>query len=147
MGKRKGDMVGESVAAEQDRKEAAEGTAARDKVVGGGVADEDDGDRSFDELGLDSRLIRALLKKGADKPIPIQQVAIPLILEGKDVVARAKTGSGKTFANLLPVLQKLFAESGSTSRDGMRVLVLVPTRELCQQAKQCCRFTMRFRPL
>ncbi|KAI4383449.1 hypothetical protein MLD38_009284 [Melastoma candidum] len=133
MGKRKGEMVGGSVAAEQDRKEAAEGTAAEDKVVVGGGAEEDDGDQSFDELGLDSRLIRALLKKGVDKPTPIQQVAIPLILEGKDVVARAKTGSGKTFAYLLPMLQKLFGESGSTRRDGMRALVLVPTRELCQQ--------------
>ncbi|KAL4644556.1 hypothetical protein ACB092_02G173000 [Castanea dentata] len=90
-------------------------------------------EKSFEELGLDPRLIRALTKKGIDKPTPIQQVAIPLILEGKDVVARAKTGSGKTFAYLLPLLQKLFTDSGSKNKLAPSAFVLVPTRELSQQ--------------
>ncbi|KAL1308874.1 hypothetical protein HN51_050910 [Arachis hypogaea] len=89
-------------------------------------------DKSFEELGVDARLIRALLKKGIDKPTPIQRVAIPLILEGKDVVARAKTGSGKTFAYLLPMLQKLFANVDH-KKQAPNAFVLVPTRELCQQ--------------
>ncbi|XP_020959264.1 DEAD-box ATP-dependent RNA helicase 16 isoform X2 [Arachis ipaensis] len=89
-------------------------------------------DKSFEELGVDARLIRALLKKGIDKPTPIQRVAIPLILEGKDVVARAKTGSGKTFAYLLPMLQKLFANV-DRKKQAPNAFVLVPTRELCQQ--------------
>ncbi|GAB4846851.1 DEAD-box ATP-dependent RNA helicase 16 [Ancistrocladus abbreviatus] len=92
-----------------------------------------DEDQSFEELGLDPRLVRALLKKGIDKPTPIQRVAIPLILEGKDVVARAKTGSGKTFAYLLPLLQRLFSDSASKNKLCPAAFVLVPTRELCQQ--------------
>ncbi|XP_057542509.1 DEAD-box ATP-dependent RNA helicase 16 isoform X1 [Amaranthus tricolor] len=89
--------------------------------------------KTFEELSLDPRLLRALNKKGIVKPTPIQQVAIPLILEGKDVVARAKTGSGKTFAYLLPLLQKLYTDSGSNTRLAPSSFVLVPTRELCQQ--------------
>ncbi|XP_059437688.1 DEAD-box ATP-dependent RNA helicase 16 isoform X1 [Corylus avellana] len=95
--------------------------------------EEEEEEQSFEELGLDPRLIRALIKKGIEKPTPIQLVAIPLILEGKDVVARAKTGSGKTFAYLLPLLQKLFAASGSKNKLAPSAFILVPTRELCQQ--------------
>ncbi|KAL0543167.1 hypothetical protein IC582_018256 [Cucumis melo] len=94
--------------------------------------EEEEDELSFEELGLDPRLVRALIKKEIQKPTPIQHVAIPLILEGKDVVARAKTGSGKTFAYLLPLLQKLFTDS-STKKSGPSAVVLVPTRELSQQ--------------
>ncbi|KAH6824423.1 P-loop containing nucleoside triphosphate hydrolases superfamily protein [Perilla frutescens var. hirtella] len=93
----------------------------------------DDDKQSFEELGLDARLVRALSKKSIEKPTPIQCVAIPLILEGKDLVARAKTGSGKTLAYLLPLLQKLFADSPSKTNLAPAALILVPTRELCQQ--------------
>lgn len=93
----------------------------------------DEDNQSFEDLSLDPRLLRALIKKGIEKPTPIQRVAIPLILEGKDVVARAKTGSGKTFAYVLPLLQKLFSDSGPKNRLAPSSLVLVPTRELCQQ--------------
>ncbi|XP_058188003.1 DEAD-box ATP-dependent RNA helicase 16 [Rhododendron vialii] len=94
---------------------------------------EEEEDQTFEELGLDPRLIRALTKKSIDNPTPIQRVAIPLILEGKDVVARAKTGSGKTFAYVLPLLHKLFSDSGSKNRLAPAAFVLVPTRELSQQ--------------
>ncbi|CDP02636.1 unnamed protein product [Coffea canephora] len=94
---------------------------------------EEEEERSFEDLGLDPRLIRALIKKNIDKPTPIQRVAIPLILEGKDVVARAKTGSGKTFAYLLPLLQKLFSDSPSKHNQAPTAFILAPTRELCQQ--------------
>uniref|UniRef100_A0A7N0UCZ5 RNA helicase n=1 Tax=Kalanchoe fedtschenkoi TaxID=63787 RepID=A0A7N0UCZ5_KALFE len=103
------------------------------QVNQGGTQEVEDGDQTFEELGVDPRLIRALNKKNIDNPTPIQRVAIPLILEGKDVVARAKTGSGKTFAYLLPVLQKLFSDSGPKSKLAPSVFILVPTRELCQQ--------------
>ncbi|KAA3474063.1 DEAD-box ATP-dependent RNA helicase 16 [Gossypium australe] len=80
------------------------------------VEDEEE-EKTFEDLGLDHRLLRALIKKGVGKPFPIQRVAIPLILQGKDVVAQARTGTGKTFAYLLPLLQKLFpSDSGSKSR-------------------------------
>ncbi|PSR87907.1 DEAD-box ATP-dependent RNA helicase [Actinidia chinensis var. chinensis] len=95
--------------------------------------EEQEEEQTFEELGLDPRLVRALTKKGVDKPTPIQRVAIPLILEGKDVVARATTGSGKTFAYVLPLLQKLFSDSGSKKKLGPTAFVLIPTRELCQQ--------------
>ncbi|XWS45105.1 hypothetical protein CRYUN_Cryun15aG0108000 [Craigia yunnanensis] len=91
-------------------------------------------EKSFEELGLDHRLIRALLKKGVEKPFPIQRVAIPLILQGKDLVAQARTGTGKTFAYLLPLLQKLFpSDAGLKSRLAPGGFILVPSRELCQQ--------------
>ncbi|CAI9282782.1 unnamed protein product [Lactuca saligna] len=90
---------------------------------------------SFEELGLDPRLIRALTKKNIEKPTPIQQTGIPLILEGKDVVARAKTGSGKTFAYLLPLLQKLLSDNNTSPSKALAptAMILVPSRELCQQ--------------
>ncbi|KAL2906527.1 DEAD-box ATP-dependent RNA helicase 16 [Bienertia sinuspersici] len=93
----------------------------------------DEDNQTFEELSLDPRLLRALNKKGILKPTPIQRVAIPLILEGKDVVARAKTGSGKTFAYLLPLFQKLFSNSTASNRLAPSAFVLVPTRELSQQ--------------
>ncbi|KAG1341849.1 DEAD-box ATP-dependent RNA helicase 16 [Cocos nucifera] len=114
-------------------------------VVANGSGNRDDGkekeenrgeqeeEMSFEELGVDPRLIRALSKKSITKPTPIQHEAIPLILEGKDVVARAKTGSGKTFAYILPMLQKLFSESRSR-KNAPSTFILVPTRELCQQS-------------
>ncbi|KAF2586476.1 hypothetical protein F2Q70_00033922 [Brassica cretica] len=95
--------------------------------------EEEEKEKSFEELGLDPRLIRALSKKGIEKPTPIQQTAIPYILGGKDVVARAKTGSGKTLAYLLPLLQKLFSDSGRKKKPAPCAFVLVPSRELCQQ--------------
>ncbi|KDP32115.1 hypothetical protein JCGZ_12576 [Jatropha curcas] len=96
---------------------------------------EEEEEQTFENLGLDPRLIRALNKKdnSISKPTPIQRVAIPLILEGKDVVARAKTGSGKTLAYLLPLLHKLFANSGSNKKLAPSAFILVPSGELCQQ--------------
>jgi ATP-dependent RNA helicase DDX56/DBP9 len=93
--------------------------------------DDDDDDVGFEDMGLDARLLRALAKKGLAQPTPIQVKAVPLILEGKDVVARARTGSGKTLAYLLPMVHKLLADGGS--KKGPSAVVLVPTRELCQQ--------------
>ncbi|KAI3831596.1 hypothetical protein MKX03_017444 [Papaver bracteatum] len=95
--------------------------------------DEEEEVKTWEELGLDPRLISALNKNGIEKPTPIQISGIPLILEGKDVVARAKTGSGKTYAYLLPLLQKLFSDTGASKKTAPSAMILVPTRELCQQ--------------
>lgn len=100
------------------------------------VEEEDDEAQSFEELGLDPRLIRALNKKEISiaEPTPIQRAAIPLILQGKDVVARAKTGSGKTLAYLLPLLQKLLSTADSNRKKlSPSAFILVPSGELCQQ--------------
>ncbi|KMZ61290.1 ATP dependent RNA helicase [Zostera marina] len=86
----------------------------------------------FEELGVDPRLVRALHKEGITMPTAVQSEGIPLILEGKDVVGRANTGSGKTYTYVLPLLQKLFSESNS-GKIGPSAIILVPTRELCQQ--------------
>ncbi|CAI9111230.1 OLC1v1011404C1 [Oldenlandia corymbosa var. corymbosa] len=138
MAKKKTDKLrsqGEEKSVEEEAKEQAE-VEKEEEVVEEEEEEEEeeDAEQSFTELGLDPRLIRALSKKSIENPTPIQRVAIPLILEGKDVVARAKTGSGKTFAYLLPLLQKLFSDSSSSkSFQAPTAFILVPTRELCQQ--------------
>uniref|UniRef100_A0A6J0SL63 RNA helicase n=1 Tax=Pogona vitticeps TaxID=103695 RepID=A0A6J0SL63_9SAUR len=97
---------------------------------------------SFAHLGLDDRLLRAVGELGWERPTLIQAEAIPLALEGKDLLARAKTGSGKTGAYALPLLQRLLrrkAGAEAVAEQAVRGLVLVPTRELGQQALQMLR--------
>lgn len=85
----------------------------------------------FQELRLNSILLEALSKAGYKQPTPIQQQAIPVVLEGSDLLAGAQTGTGKTAAFALPVLHGLMGQDSSESQ--LRVLVLTPTRELAQQ--------------
>jgi ATP-dependent RNA helicase RhlE len=87
---------------------------------------------SFDSLGLAPALLRALAEYGYTKPTPIQLAAIPLALEGHDLLAAAQTGTGKTAAFALPLLQKL-STSGATMTRRPRALILTPTRELAAQ--------------
>ncbi len=82
--------------------------------------------RPFEKLGLDSSIVDALAKVGIIDPTPIQQEAIPLVIEGKDIIGRARTGSGKTAAFGLPILQ-------SVEGRGVFGLILCPTRELAIQ--------------
>jgi ATP-dependent RNA helicase DDX56/DBP9 len=84
----------------------------------------------FEELELDARLQRAIAKLQFNTPTLIQETAIPLALEGKDILARARTGSGKTAAYLIPVLQKIIAKGEQNS---IQALILVPTKELSEQ--------------
>ncbi len=88
----------------------------------------------FNQLGLSAELLRAVEEHGYSVATPIQQKAIPLILEGKDVLAGAQTGTGKTAAFTLPILQKLQKKSGGPRR--IRALILTPTRELAAQVHQ-----------
>ncbi|CAN6286969.1 unnamed protein product [Urochloa humidicola] len=115
--------------------EGSSGAEGSPDAGDGGGEEEEEKEVSFDELGLDEQLKRALRKKGIAKATPIQQEAIPLILEGKDVVAKAKTGSGKTFAYLLPLLHELLklSSEGRIRKPAPNAFILVPTRELCQQ--------------
>jgi len=87
---------------------------------------------SFQSLGLSDALLKAVSKKGYTTPSPIQEKAIPRILEGKDVLASAQTGTGKTAGFTLPMLQ-LLATSHTQKRRPIRALVLTPTRELAAQ--------------
>lgn len=84
---------------------------------------------SFSSFELNPNLLKALEEKGFDQPTPIQNLAIPPLLQGRDVMASAVTGSGKTAAFLLPILNRLIGQP----RGKTRVLILVPTRELAVQ--------------
>ncbi|GAA0576496.1 DEAD/DEAH box helicase [Craurococcus roseus] len=87
----------------------------------------------FSELGLAAPLLRALEEAGYETPTPIQAQAIPTVLEGRDLLGIAQTGTGKTAAFALPILHRLAAKGGRPPRGGCRVLVLSPTRELSSQ--------------
>src|SRR5581483_9417242 len=88
-------------------------------------------------LGLPSNVIRELARHGITQPFPIQALTIPDALAGRDVLGRGRTGSGKTYAFVLPLVSRL-AMSSARSRPGRpRALVLVPTRELAAQVADC----------
>ena len=94
---------------------------------------------SFDDLGLAAPLLQAVKNSGYTTPTPIQAKAIPLALDGKDLMAGAQTGTGKTAAFALPVLQKLLplaSTSTSPAKHPIRALVLTPTRELAIQVEE-----------
>ena len=90
---------------------------------------------SFESLGLAPELVKAVAERGYTEPTPIQIEAIPVGLEGRDLVGSAQTGTGKTAAFLLPILQRL----DENPRKGTRALVLVPTRELAEQVLESAR--------
>jgi len=87
---------------------------------------------SFNSLGLSNALLKAISKQGYTSPTPIQQKAIPLILEGKDLLASAQTGTGKTAGFTLPMLQ-ILSQGRQLRNRPIRALVLTPTRELAAQ--------------
>lgn len=91
-------------------------------------------------------LLRALDEKGYTAPTPIQQAAIPAILEGRDLVASAQTGSGKTAAFALPLLQRLATSAAPSGHRPVRALVLVPTRELAAQVGEAIVGFARYLP-
>lgn len=102
---------------------------------------------SFDEFSLESGILKAVRKAGYRKPTPIQAVAIPKILKGKDLIAIAQTGTGKTAAFLLPILHQLVEEPKGEEGPGTRLLVLVPTRELAVQIVKNAEMYGRFHRL
>ncbi|GAB6023312.1 putative ATP-dependent RNA helicase ddx56 [Chamberlinius hualienensis] len=87
----------------------------------------------FHEMGLDDRILKAISKLGWATPTLIQERAIPLALDGKDILARAKTGSGKTAAYIVPIIQKVLSSKHTSIAQEVRALVLAPSRELCKQ--------------
>ena len=88
---------------------------------------------SFNDLGLMAELLQAVSEQGYSQPTPIQAKAIPIVLEGRDVLAGAQTGTGKTAGFTLPLLQRLSAKKITGSHRPVRALVLTPTRELAAQ--------------
>jgi len=101
---------------------------------------------SFSDLGLTPELLRAVADKGYDTPSPIQLQAIPAVLAGRDVLAGAQTGTGKTAGFVLPILQRLAADV-TTRHRAPRALVLAPTRELAAQVAQSVRDYGKYLPL
>lgn len=93
----------------------------------------------FHEMGFDDRLLKAVADLGWSQPTLIQEKAIPLALEGKDLLARARTGSGKTAAYAIPVIQRILASKQSVREQEVRALILVPTKELGQQVQAMMR--------
>jgi len=88
---------------------------------------------TFEKLGLSEEILRAVREQGYTKPTPIQAQAIPVVLEGRDIMAAAQTGTGKTAGFTLPVLKLLQNEQAGRGHRHIRVLVITPTRELAAQ--------------
>ncbi len=97
---------------------------------------------TFEELNLAPAILKAVLEQGYDTPTPIQAQAIPSVLAGKDLLGGAQTGTGKTAAFTLPLLQRLSTEPRLTNRRGVnavRALIMTPTRELAAQVEESVR--------
>ena len=91
----------------------------------------------FTSFGLDDRLLATVADLGYEEPTPIQREAIPLLLEGRDILAEAPTGTGKTAAFALPILQRITI--GQAGPNTASALVVVPTRELAMQVAEAFR--------
>jgi ATP-dependent RNA helicase RhlE len=105
---------------------------------------------TFDNLGLSADLLATVAREGYTEPTPVQSAAIPLILAGRDVLAAAQTGTGKTAAFVLPILEILRHHSNagySPARHPVRVLILTPTRELAVQVAAAVKTYGRSVPL
>ena len=105
---------------------------------------------TFADLGLAPELLRAVLDEGYTKPTPIQAQAIPLVIAGQDIMGGAQTGTGKTAAFVLPILQRMlpFASSSpSPARHPVRALILAPTRELALQVYESVKSYSKHTPL
>lgn len=101
---------------------------------------------TFNDLGLSAELLRAVSDQGYSQPTPIQAKAIPVVLEGLDVLAGAQTGTGKTAGFTLPLLQRLSATAPAQGRP-VRALVLTPTRELAAQVGESINLYGKHLPL
>lgn len=105
---------------------------------------------SFDTLGLSAELLRAVAEQGYTEPTPIQAQAIPVVLEGRDLMGGAQTGTGKTASFTLPLLQLLSPHantSTSPAKHPVRALILTPTRELAVQVEESVQTYGKYLPL
>ncbi|MEZ4743818.1 MAG: DEAD/DEAH box helicase [Bdellovibrionota bacterium] len=102
---------------------------------------------TFSKLGLRAELVRAVSDEGYNEPTPIQQQAIPLIIEGKDILAGAQTGTGKTAGFTLPLLQRLADRVRQEKKRPIRALILTPTRELAAQVGESVEKYGKYLPL
>ncbi|KAK9249260.1 P-loop containing nucleoside triphosphate hydrolase protein [Lipomyces tetrasporus] len=108
----------------------------REEISGDKEVDKNlvDGSLTFESLGLDQRLLQAISRQQFVRPTLVQAKAIPLAFEGKDILARAKTGSGKTAAYVIPIIEAIIrAKENKPNESATRAIILVPTRELAEQ--------------
>jgi ATP-dependent RNA helicase RhlE len=101
---------------------------------------------SFSHLGLSDPLLKAVHDQGYDSPTPIQDQAIPVVIEGRDVLAAAQTGTGKTAGFTLPMLERLSEHTPRMAQKQIRALVLTPTRELAAQVAESFRIYGKYTP-
>src|SRR3954451_12893780 len=104
----------------------------------------------FEDFGLSPDILRALADQGYVHPTPIQAEAIPIVLQGRDVMGAAQTGTGKTAGFSLPIIQRLLplaSTSASPARHPVRALILTPTRELADQVADNVKAYSRYTPL
>ena len=87
---------------------------------------------TFDELGIQPEILQAVKDMGFEEPTPIQKVSIPVALSGKDLIGQAQTGTAKTAAFRIPVLERI-----DTTKPGPQAVILSPTRELAIQSTHC----------
>ncbi len=92
---------------------------------------------TFKDLNLTTSLLQALHKKGYLEPTPIQEQCIPHVLEGRDLFGGAQTGTGKTAAFALPLIQIIAAKKSAQTHSSIKALILAPTRELALQINDC----------
>ena len=95
--------------------------------------DNEEKPKNFYELELDDRILKAVAKLGWLEPTLIQEKAIPLLLEGKDILIRARTGSGKTAAFAIPLIQKILLNKRNQKKQEIKGLIIAPSKELCKQ--------------
>ncbi|MGD9787639.1 MAG: DEAD/DEAH box helicase [Sulfuricellaceae bacterium] len=105
---------------------------------------------TFADLGLSTEILKAITDQGYTEPTPIQAQAIPVVLEGRDIMAGAQTGTGKTAAFTLPLLQRLLPFANASTSPAMhpvRALILTPTRELAMQVEESVKTYGKYLPL
>jgi len=102
---------------------------------------------SFDSLGLSAALLRGVAEQGYTTPTPIQAKVIPVVLEGRDVLGGAQTGTGKTAGFTLPMLQRLCTTDAAAGGRRVRALILTPTRELAAQVEDSVRRYGKYVPM
>ena len=95
---------------------------------------------NFQALGISAKLSAALKSQGITEPTPVQERVIPIVLNKRDVIAQAQTGTGKTFAFVLPILEMINPQKGD-----IQALILTPTRELALQITEIGRASCRER--
>ncbi|MGF1521389.1 MAG: DEAD/DEAH box helicase [Leptolyngbyaceae cyanobacterium] len=102
---------------------------------------------SFETLGLSSKLLRAIADQGYENPTPIQAQAVPAVLQGRDLLASAQTGTGKTAGFTLPILHQLSEGGQGPRRRTTRALILTPTRELAAQVEDSIKTYGKYMPV